>query len=192
MSNSHQTLINHAGWDAISTEYQETVHIRVDDIHYGPYCHGEKKLQILGDLTGRSIIELGCGGGQNTIAASRTARSAVGVDFSRKQVSYARHGNIALCPGRDLRREFRVFDDSADKQFKLIRDVAVIHQPLVRRPVLKRLQLRPVIPLDDLQTIRRVILESQPARAVRSQSPRLIARRVIFETGRRDAVVCVL
>lgn len=97
--NSHttQSRIIHA-WENLSEYYQKTVRISTHDIHYGLLAYGENRLALLGDVKGKRILEVGCGGGQNTIALARRGAEAFGVDPAQPQVAYARNlaatGNI--------------------------------------------------------------------------------------------------
>src|SRR5207244_9652565 len=50
----------------------------------------EAELRLLGDLKGKRVLELGCGGGQCSIAFARQGATAIGVDFSAEQLAFAR------------------------------------------------------------------------------------------------------
>jgi SAM-dependent methyltransferase len=77
------------GWNTISRDYQASVKISLDDVHYGPMAPGEKELRLLGDVAGRDILEIGCGGGQNAIVLAKWGARSVGLDISEEQISYA-------------------------------------------------------------------------------------------------------
>jgi SAM-dependent methyltransferase len=81
---------NRRGWNAISAAYQAHTHISTTDVHYGPLAPGERKLGLLGDVCGRRILEIGCGGGQNAIALARQGATCVGLDPSAAQLAHAR------------------------------------------------------------------------------------------------------
>jgi ubiquinone/menaquinone biosynthesis C-methylase UbiE len=50
----------------------------------------EDELKVLGGVRGKSVLVLGCGGGQDCVALSKMgAREITGVDFSREQLEYA-------------------------------------------------------------------------------------------------------
>lgn len=78
------------GWNTISKAYQESVRISLEDVHYGPISPGEKELRLLGDVKGKSILEIGCGGGQNSIVLAKWCAKPVGVDISEEQIKYAK------------------------------------------------------------------------------------------------------
>ena len=77
-------------WDDDSKRYQETHEISADVVHLGPNCPTEEDMHILGDVRGKSIIEMGCGGGQCSIALVKRGATCTGVDFSGRQLDYAR------------------------------------------------------------------------------------------------------
>jgi ubiquinone/menaquinone biosynthesis C-methylase UbiE len=77
-------------WDRHSKQYQALHKIPTKYIHYGPYCPTEDDLQLIGDVRGKRVIELGCGGGQCSVAFAKQGAIVTGVDFSEKQLSHAR------------------------------------------------------------------------------------------------------
>lgn len=87
----HQTNeLNRRGWNTISARYQAHTRISTRDVHYGPLAPGERELGLLGDVAGKRVIEIGCGGGQNAIALARWGAVCVGVDPSEAQLAHAR------------------------------------------------------------------------------------------------------
>jgi SAM-dependent methyltransferase len=82
--------LNREGWDKISERYQKQNRISLIDVHYGPFAPGEREERLLGDVEGKNILELGCGGGQNAIVLAKWGANAWGVDQSAKQLDYAR------------------------------------------------------------------------------------------------------
>ena len=79
-----------AGWDEMSRDYQNQTAISVEDVHYGPLCPGESELQILGDVRGKRILDIACGGAQNAIALANMGAEVFAIDFSRNQIAHAR------------------------------------------------------------------------------------------------------
>ncbi len=79
-----------AAWNRISAGYQAEHQIAVDAAHYGPFMPDEADLRLLGDVAGRRILELGCGGGQCSIAFARQGAQVVGLDLSDEQIAFAR------------------------------------------------------------------------------------------------------
>ncbi len=96
------TEMNRRGWNVISSHYQASTRISTDDVHYGPLAPGERVLGLLGDVAGKRILEVGCGGGQNSIALARWGATCVGVDPSSEQLAHARK----LADGHGVRVQF--------------------------------------------------------------------------------------
>jgi len=78
------------GWNTISRSYQEKTKISVEDVHYGPISQGESELKLLGDVKGKDVLEIGCGGGQNAIVLRKWGARSVGLDISEEQIKHAR------------------------------------------------------------------------------------------------------
>jgi ubiquinone/menaquinone biosynthesis C-methylase UbiE len=76
------------GWNRISENYQHRSAIPTDDVYWGDFVTTESQLKILGDIRGKRVLEIGCGGAQNSIALSKWGAKAFGVDLSRKQILY--------------------------------------------------------------------------------------------------------
>jgi ubiquinone/menaquinone biosynthesis C-methylase UbiE len=77
------------GWNLISRSYQKKTRISLDDVHYGPISAGESNLKLLGNVKGRNVLEIGCGGGQNSIVLSKWGANSTGLDISEAQIEYA-------------------------------------------------------------------------------------------------------
>lgn len=105
------------GWDTISTAYPSERRVFTDDVHYGPLAPGERQLRLLGDVAGKQILEIGCGGGQNAIALARWGAHCVAIDPSPAQLAHAKwlahqNGvNVQFCIG--LAEDLSAFPDSA-------------------------------------------------------------------------------
>lgn len=78
------------GWDVISKSYQQKSKISLEDVHYGPISPGESELNLLGNVRGKDVLEIGCGGGQNVIVLVKWGARSVGLDISEEQIKYAR------------------------------------------------------------------------------------------------------
>lgn len=79
-----------AAWNRTSAGYQRLHQIPTGAAHYGPWAPDEGELRLLGDVRDKHILELGCGGGQCSIAFARQGAIAVGIDLSDEQLAYAR------------------------------------------------------------------------------------------------------
>lgn len=77
-------------WDAASEYYQEENNIHTKYAHYGPFSPDEDKLELLGHIKNKKILELGCGGGQCTIAFAKKGAISTGIDISSKQLAFAK------------------------------------------------------------------------------------------------------
>jgi ubiquinone/menaquinone biosynthesis C-methylase UbiE len=77
-------------WNEISPYYQAENRIPTDFVHYGPHCPNEDRLQLIGEVRGKRVLEVGCGGGQCSIAFARRGAIATGIDISDEQVKFAR------------------------------------------------------------------------------------------------------
>ena len=93
MSKSKVFLVNNTqnqeSWNAISRSYQGEKRISLDNVHYGPVAPGERELVLLGDVKGEKILELGCGGGQNSIVLTKWGAEVIGLDISELQLEHA-------------------------------------------------------------------------------------------------------
>jgi ubiquinone/menaquinone biosynthesis C-methylase UbiE len=81
---------NAAAWDHVARRYQADAALPTDVASYGPGLPTERDLRLLGDLKGKRVLELGCGGGQSSIAFAKQGASAMAVDASAEQIAYAR------------------------------------------------------------------------------------------------------
>jgi ubiquinone/menaquinone biosynthesis C-methylase UbiE len=93
-------------WNKISEDYQRRSKIGTDDIYYGDFISGEKELKLLGDVKGKRILEIGCGGGQNSIVLAKQGANVCGIDFSENQIAYAK----ALAKREKVHVDFWVSD----------------------------------------------------------------------------------
>jgi ubiquinone/menaquinone biosynthesis C-methylase UbiE len=88
-------------WDQRSKDYQDECQIPVD-IHYGPSSPNEDELNLLGDVKGRAVLELGCGGAQCAVAFALRGAWVTAIDFSAEQLKFARK----LASQHDVEIEF--------------------------------------------------------------------------------------
>jgi len=76
-------------WENSSKEYQEYCKIPID-IHYGPGSPNEQHYKLLGNLKGKNVLEMGCGGAQCSIAMAKQGAKVIGVDISKEQLKFAK------------------------------------------------------------------------------------------------------
>jgi SAM-dependent methyltransferase len=84
---------NRASWDAYSDEYQALHGGQLADsggLAWGTTQIPETELQVLGDVTGKDILEFGCGAAQWSIALAKLGARPVGLDLSERQLEHAR------------------------------------------------------------------------------------------------------
>ncbi len=72
-----------------------------DAVTYGPCIPREDRLRLLGDVSGKRVLDLGCGAGSNAVALARAGARTIAVDESAEQVGHAR----AAVDAADLRVE---------------------------------------------------------------------------------------
>jgi SAM-dependent methyltransferase len=89
---------NRAFWDADADDYQAA---HGDDLTAAPRAWGayrvpESELRVLGDVAGKSVLELGCGGAQWAIALAGLQARVVGLDVSVGQLAHARRAAPSL------------------------------------------------------------------------------------------------
>ena len=86
---------NRTAWNAYSEEYQRVNAPQIRDqaftgeLAWGTWNIPESQLQILGDVTGKAILEFGCGGAQWSMALARHGARPIGLDLSDKQLAHA-------------------------------------------------------------------------------------------------------
>lgn len=126
-------------WDRNAAEYQGACEIPVD-IHYGPGSPNEDELKLLGEVAGKDVLELGCGGGQCSVAFALRGARVTGIDFAAGQLAFARklaaeHGVEVDFLQRDLRDLSPFADDSRDIVFSAFALMYLDDRPRVFREV---------------------------------------------------------
>jgi len=84
---------NRASWNSWSDDYQAKHGGQLREsggLGWGTAQIPEADLQILGEVAGRDILELGCGAAQWSIALALRGARPVGLDFSERQLEHAR------------------------------------------------------------------------------------------------------
>jgi SAM-dependent methyltransferase len=88
--------VNRALWNQDADDYQRRNASQIrgqaftGDVTWGLWAIPESRLQVLGDVEGRQILELGCGGAQWSTALTRRGARPVGLDLSERQLEHAR------------------------------------------------------------------------------------------------------
>lgn len=83
---------NQAVWNADSADYQRrnAATLSKTEPRWGVWALPERELRILGDVAGKDVLELGCGGAQWSIALARRGARMTGLDVSEAQLAFAR------------------------------------------------------------------------------------------------------
>ena len=113
-----------AGWDAMARTYQADSDISLDDIHYAPFAPGERYYKLLGDVSGKRVLEMACGGAQNSVTLSRWGADVVALDFSANQLRHAL--SLRCADGRRFRTGARRYGVAEHVSVRLIRHRAVV------------------------------------------------------------------
>ncbi|GIO59841.1 class I SAM-dependent methyltransferase [Paenibacillus cineris] len=89
MIKEHEILkINKDGWNKVADQFFEGT---FNNLGYGTYSPDENELNLLGDVKGKVILEVGCGSGHTLeYLANKGARELYGVDFSTVQLNTAK------------------------------------------------------------------------------------------------------
>jgi SAM-dependent methyltransferase len=83
---------NRAAWNADADAYQARSGPQLAEsggLAWGVWQIPEAELQVLGDVAGRDVLELGCGAAQWSIALARAGARPIGLDLSDRQLEHA-------------------------------------------------------------------------------------------------------
>jgi SAM-dependent methyltransferase len=89
---SEEALRNRAYWDRESDEYQERHRefINRPEPRWGIWQIPESDLSVLGDVSDKDVLELGCGAAQWSILLAKQGARVVALDNSERQLDHAR------------------------------------------------------------------------------------------------------
>jgi SAM-dependent methyltransferase len=102
VTESDSRRANRRDWDAYADEYQQTHGDFLGDVGFlwGPEGLQESELGVLGEVAGRTVLELGSGAGQCSRWLRSQGASAYGLDLSERQLQHSRrldeHTGIAV------------------------------------------------------------------------------------------------
>lgn len=82
--------INRQSWNNKTDAHLKSAFYDLDNFLKGKTSLNSIELDLLGDVTGKSILHLQCHFGQDTISLSRLGAEATGVDFSDKAIENAK------------------------------------------------------------------------------------------------------
>ena len=78
-------MTNHDEWDQVAARARDDDPLP-DVVRYGGAVPTERDLRLLGDVTGRRAVDLGCGRGDNAIVLARAGAHVIAVDASAGQL----------------------------------------------------------------------------------------------------------
>lgn len=81
---------NAEAWDRLALLDDDQSGTPSDTVAYGPYGPSEADLRLLGDPSGKRVLELGCGSGSAAIALARQGAHVIALDESYQQLARAR------------------------------------------------------------------------------------------------------
>lgn len=89
---SPHVLANREAWDRLADDYRQlTAGLdQPDELVWGYWAHPESELQILGEVAGKDVLDLGCGAGDTAVQLARLGARTVGLDGSARQLEHAR------------------------------------------------------------------------------------------------------
>lgn len=111
-------------WEKHGRQFQETAQLPVE-VLYGAGGANEEKLQIIGPVTGKHLLEIGCGGAQCGIAFAKQGAIVSGVDIAASQIEFAKeltaaHGVTISFYQRDMTDLAPIASESQDIVFSSI------------------------------------------------------------------------
>lgn len=93
-------------WEETWENYQNVSHISTGHVHWGVYAPTERQLNLLGDVKGKRILEIGCGGGQCSIAFTKQGARCTALDQSAQHLEFAKQ----LAKKENVQIDFKVQD----------------------------------------------------------------------------------
>lgn len=89
---------NRKFWDFDADEYQAAHgdYLARHPLAWGGFRRPESELHVLGEVHDKDMLELGCGGGQWSVALGSLGARPVGLDVSRAQLRHARSASPTL------------------------------------------------------------------------------------------------
>lgn len=81
-------MSNVESWDRIAARTRTDP--PTDVVYYGPDGPTEDDLRLLGDVSGKRVLDLGCGSGAAAVVLARQGAAAIAVDVSSGQIERAR------------------------------------------------------------------------------------------------------
>lgn len=77
-------------WEDNALDFQDESKVPIG-ISYGPGMPLEEKLNLLGKIDQKNVLEIGCGGAQCGIGFAKKGAKVIGIDISEEQLKYAKN-----------------------------------------------------------------------------------------------------
>jgi len=91
MRRSSSRYDSHTAWEDASAAFNELRGDLGPHVSYGPFAPAEDELALLGPLSDLAVLDLGCGGGYNTVQFARRGAQVIALDFSARQIAAAQN-----------------------------------------------------------------------------------------------------
>lgn len=82
--------MNTQSWDRIARGASADPGPATDVVSYGPNGPTDRAVRLIGDVKGKRVLELGCGGAQASIAFAKQGATAIAIDASEDQLANAK------------------------------------------------------------------------------------------------------
>jgi SAM-dependent methyltransferase len=103
-------MTNSESWDRVAARRGEAGGAGV--VQYGPDLPTEAELRLCGDLSGKRVLDIGCGAGENAVTMASQGAHVIAVDVSRAQLALGKR----LAESAEIREEWHE-NDAADLAF---------------------------------------------------------------------------
>ena len=103
-------MTNIESWDRVAARRGEAAGSGV--VQYGPDLPTEADLRLCGDISGRRVLDLGCGAGENAVTMAGQGAHVIALDVSRAQMALGKR----LAEAAEIRVEWHE-SDAADLAF---------------------------------------------------------------------------
>lgn len=90
----------------LSATFPSDAELPLDTVSYGPDVANDRTFRLLGNLEGKRVLELGCGGGQAAIALAKQGAKVISIDPSSDRIDRVR----ALAEQEETKVELRQGD----------------------------------------------------------------------------------
>ena len=103
-------MTNSESWDRVAARRGEAGGAGV--VQYGPDLPTEAELRLCGDLSGKRVLDIGCGAGENAVTMASQGAHVIAIDVSRAQLALGKR----LAESAEIRVEWHE-NDAADLAF---------------------------------------------------------------------------